>query len=123
MLFLFIIIKGDEFMKKVKVSDTACIGCGACVAIDPEHFEFNDNGLSEAISQDNLETAELQNAIESCPTAAISVIEVTDSCECKNCDCEECNCGEECNCEETCECSSETCECEECNCEHCDCHE
>ena len=34
----------------IKVNDT-CIGCGACVAIDPEHFDFNE-GLSVATSQE-----------------------------------------------------------------------
>ena len=105
-------------MKKIKVSEEACIGCGACVAIDPEHFDFNDNGLSEAINQDNLESEEVINAIESCPTAAIAMIEVTDNCECDDCNCGECHCGEECNCDET-------CDCEECNCKHgeCECDE
>ena len=110
-------------MKKVKVSSEACIGCGACVAIDPEHFEFNDNGLSEATNSENLESMELQNAIESCPTSAIAIVEVSDECECKNCHCEDCHCGEECDCNEKCDCKEE-CNCgEECNCAHCGCTE
>ena len=100
-------------MKKINVSSEACIGCGACVAIDPEHFEFNDSGLSEAINQENLDTAELQNAIESCPTAAISMKEVSEHCEC-----EDCNCGEECSCDDSCECGEE-CHCD-CSFEHCE---
>lgn len=101
-------------MKKVKVNEEACIGCGACVAIDPEHFAFNDNGLSEAISAENLDSAEVINAIESCPTAAISMVEVTDACECENCDCEDCHCGEECNCNDDCSCDNCECDCEHC---------
>ena len=27
------------------IVNDSCIGCGACVAIDPDHFEFDDNGL------------------------------------------------------------------------------
>ena len=106
----------------IKVNET-CIGCGACVAIDPEHFEFNDNGLSAVIKQENLETAELTNAIESCPTAAISIAEV-DECDCVNggvCTCENCDC-EDCNCEENCDCNDECC-CENCECDHSSCHE
>ena len=38
-------------MKKINVKNDACIGCGACVAIDSEHFAFNDEGLSHPISQ------------------------------------------------------------------------
>lgn len=60
-------------MKKVNVDQVKCIGCGACVGIDPEHFDFEDSGLSTVISQENLETEELQQAVEGCPTGAISV--------------------------------------------------
>lgn len=97
-------------MKKIKVNKDACIGCGACVAIDPEHFEFNDEGLSSVITQENLESEDLRNAIDSCPTSAISMTE------------EECD-SEECNCDDDCECGCESCECtEESNC-GCHCYE
>ena len=66
-------------MKKVHVNQEACIGCGACVAIDPEHFAFNDEGLSHPISEENLESAELQNAINTCPTGAISISEADEA--------------------------------------------
>lgn len=98
-------------MKKVKVNESACIGCGACVAIDPEHFDFNDSGLSHAISNENLESASLVNAVESCPTNAI-VLE--DGCEC----CTDCNCGDDCECNEDNKCSSK-CTCGN-NCECCE---
>ena len=62
-------------MKELTVNENACIGCGACVAIDPEHFEVGDDGLSHAISQENLDSEEITNAKESCPTSAISVEE------------------------------------------------
>ena len=62
-------------MKKVQVNSVKCIGCGACVGLDPEHFDFNDAGLSEAISQENLESEELIQAKEGCPTAAIEIVE------------------------------------------------
>lgn len=96
-------------MKKIKVNQDACIGCGACVAIDSEHFTFNDEGLSSVITNNNLESEDLRNAIDSCPTSAISISEEDDSKEC-NCD-DECNCG----CED-CECTAES------NC-GCNCHE
>ncbi len=60
-------------MKKLIVNTENCIGCGACVGIDPEHFAFNDDGLSHPISQDNLESQSLQDAMASCPVAIISV--------------------------------------------------
>lgn len=92
-------------MKKIKVNQEACIGCGACVAIDPEHFSFNDEGLSHPISQENLEATELQSAIDSCPTSAISMVdadEVLDGTEEDHCECDE----------------EDGCECEHCH--HCE---
>ena len=59
-------------MKKIEINN--CIGCGACIAMDPEHFEFDDN-LSSVKSNDNLDSDALQNAIDSCPVGAIKVTE------------------------------------------------
>lgn len=84
-------------MKKLVVNDN-CIGCGACIAIDNTHFDFNDEGLSHVVSNENLDTPELQNAIASCPVNAIKLEEG-------------CNC--DCGCNETGECN-----CEDCDCEH-----
>lgn len=56
----------------IKVNET-CIGCGACVALDPEHFDFNE-GVSVAISQEVTET--VKEAAAACPVGAI---EVTDA--------------------------------------------
>ena len=97
-------------MKKIIVDDEKCIGCGACVAIDGEHFDFNEDGLSEAISQENLESENLQNAISSCPVNAIKIAEEGENkCSCEDCHCHDCHCGDE---EE---CSCDDCHCEECN--------
>ena len=62
-------------MKKLNVDQVKCIGCGACVGVDPDHFDFDDSGLSTVISQDELETEELEQAVEGCPTGAITVEE------------------------------------------------
>lgn len=87
-------------MAKICVNEEQCIGCGACVAIDAEHFDFNENGLSSVINQENQDSANLKSAIESCPTGAISVGECncSDDCDCgcndgKGCCCEDCNCN------------------------------
>ena len=56
-------------MEKLSVNEN-CIGCGMCVAIDPEHFEIED-GLSVATNSENLGSKDLENAINSCPVAAI----------------------------------------------------
>ena len=50
---------------KVKVNRDNCIGCGACVAIAPNTFDFNEDGLSTVIN-DEL-TNEVKEAEEACP--------------------------------------------------------
>lgn len=58
---------------KVKVIEDACIGCGACVSICPEVFQFNDQGLAHVIN-DNIDESlkeRVMDALESCPTNAI----------------------------------------------------
>lgn len=93
-------------MKQINVSKDRCIGCGACVAIDSEHFEFNEEGKSSVINNENLESENLLNAVESCPTCAIEIKE-TDNSEITN--------------EQEENSDTEECDCEECHCEHCDC--
>lgn len=93
-------------MKKIIVNKETCISCGACVAIDDKHFTFDDNGISKVISNDNLEDSNLINAIESCPVAAIEIID------------SKCNCGDECECDDDCNCTNDEEDC--CDCSHCD---
>ncbi len=76
-------------MKKLNVNKEACIGCGACVAIDPEHFDFGDDNYSEVISDENIMSDEAQNAIATCPTKAISYVESDE----EKCDCDHCENG------------------------------
>ncbi|MCR5787722.1 MAG: ferredoxin [Bacilli bacterium] len=85
-------------MKKICVNEEQCIGCGACVAIDSEHFDFNDNGLSSVINNENQDSQNLQSAIESCPTGAISI-------------CDGCDCCSDCSNDENCSCGCEDCDC------------
>jgi len=59
---------------KVNVIKDKCIGCGNCVALtESQIFDFNDEGLAEAIvdivPEDMEETA--KDAIIQCPTEAI----------------------------------------------------
>lgn len=81
-------------MKKLVVNSDACISCGACVSIDPEHFDFNENMVSHAISQENLEAESVQTAIDSCPTSAISIMEEENGDTCSG-TCEHCKHDEE----------------------------
>lgn len=81
-------------MKKLVVNQDACISCGACISIDSDHFDWDENGQSHAISQENLDATGVTNAIESCPTGAIS-LEEDDECHCENCNCEKKDSDEE----------------------------
>ena len=79
-------------MKKININKEACIGCGSCVAIDPLHFDFSDEGLSEVISNENIDTDNVKNAIASCPTNAISYVEDDNENNCETCgDCDNCS--------------------------------
>ena len=60
-------------MAKVKVDKNKCIGCGACTAIAPDTFEFDDDGLATAVN--NEINDDVKTAAEGCPTEAITVKE------------------------------------------------
>ncbi len=57
----------------LNVDKEKCIGCGACVALSNELFDFDENGLAYAKKIEL--TKELEKvtveAIENCPTEAI----------------------------------------------------
>lgn len=114
---------------KLSVDQDKCIGCGACVAISPENFDFNDDGLSVVKNEEI--TEKTMDAVEACPTFAISTTndgEQVDTCTCEHCECDncecdnECSCGDECNCTEECNCGciADVCDCDECHC-NCEC--
>ncbi|NLD79250.1 MAG: ferredoxin [Mollicutes bacterium] len=58
---------------KVKVNEEECIGCGACVSLCPEVFDFNDEGYATAKEEKISEelTQKVIDALESCPVDAI----------------------------------------------------
>ena len=59
---------------KVKVNKDLCIGCGACQAIVDEVFEIEDDVLA-GVKTDKVEDdikEDVIEAIENCPTSAIS---------------------------------------------------
>lgn len=58
-------------IKTPHVNET-CIGCSACVAISPEVFELNDEGLSVVMECDNYDNKWVDDAIGACPVDAIS---------------------------------------------------
>lgn len=58
---------------KVLVDPDLCIACGDCIETCPEVFDWNDDGLSNAIenpvSSDHEDCA--KESVEICPTEAI----------------------------------------------------
>ncbi len=60
-------------MAKVEVDKNKCIGCGACTAIAPDVFEFDDDGLAKAVKQEVND--DVKTAAEGCPTEAITAEE------------------------------------------------
>lgn len=57
-----------------KVIRDACIGCGSCVSICEEVFEFDDGGyavVKEGISLSKETMEQADDAMNSCPTNAI----------------------------------------------------
>jgi len=61
----------EAWIKAPHVNET-CIWCSACVAIAPEVFELDDNGLSVVIAQDSYNEDDVNNSISACPVDAIS---------------------------------------------------
>ena len=63
-------------MKKVKIDESTCIGCGTCVALCPEVFELGEDGKTKVKLQNSKTPklqAEIDEAIEVCPVKAISL--------------------------------------------------
>ncbi len=55
---------------KAYVDQDTCIGCGMCAGIAADVFRINDEGKAEAYAEGD--DSAVQEAIDSCPVAAIS---------------------------------------------------
>ncbi len=54
-----------------------CIWCWKCIRIAPENFKLNvETYKAEVISQNNINSTKIDNAIRSCPVKAISREEI-----------------------------------------------
>jgi ferredoxin len=66
---------------KVEVNKETCIGCGTCMAVAPEIFEFDNDGKSkpktEIIEDQNL-IEKAKDAEVACPTHSIKLTEIKD---------------------------------------------
>ena len=58
-------------MSNITVDKTKCVGCGACVAIAGNNFDFDEGGLSSVINDEVTEAT--VDAAESCPFSAIKI--------------------------------------------------
>jgi ferredoxin len=63
---------------QVQVIRDKCIGAASCVAIAPGTFELDEEGLAKIINGNGSDDDEMKLlAAQSCPTAAIVVIDTT----------------------------------------------
>jgi len=61
-------------MSKVKLDQSKCVGCGACVSIAGNNFAFDDGDFISKVINDEV-TDEAIAASESCPVYAITIEE------------------------------------------------
>ncbi len=61
---------------QVMVNTDKCIGAASCVAVAALTFKLNNDNKAEILDQDGNLDQEKLLAAQSCPTAAIEVIEV-----------------------------------------------
>lgn len=60
---------------QVSVINEKCISAASCVAIAPAVFELDEEGIARVISQDGHDDDTKLLAAQSCPTAAIIVVD------------------------------------------------
>jgi ferredoxin len=66
-------LNGGKTMSRIPVVDqTLCISCGLCVELAPNTFALDENDLSHVIDPEGDPEELIQEAIDSCPTEAIS---------------------------------------------------
>ncbi len=72
---------------KIEIDREGCIGCGACYALDPSHYESDEEGKAKVVGSETdaskssgvFEDQEIElvrEAESSCPVCAIVVTEL-----------------------------------------------
>jgi len=67
-------------IKKIIVDKDACIGAATCIALAPQAFELNSDGIAvvKTTALDHTDQ-ELIDAAKSCPTQAIKLVDENDN--------------------------------------------
>ena len=62
--------------QKIVVDENLCIGCNTCVLMAPETYELDSETYKAKVTkQPETITDEVKTVVDSCPVAAISIIE------------------------------------------------
>jgi ferredoxin len=64
-----------KMAKKIIIDEDLCEGCETCVSICPDVFELGENGKARVKNPNALDTCNIEEAIDSCPTGALKLEE------------------------------------------------
>jgi ferredoxin len=60
---------------RVRIDQRVCVGSASCIAVAPKHFVFDDEDRSHPVRELNDPDDALLNAVEMCPTGALTVVD------------------------------------------------
>ena len=58
-----------------KIDAELCVGCGTCEETCPDVFKLDDDGLARVIDASACSECECQEAADTCPEEAITLVE------------------------------------------------
>jgi ferredoxin len=60
-----------KMAKKIIIDEDLCEGCETCVELCPDVFELGESGKARVKNPNALDTCNIEEAIDSCPTGAL----------------------------------------------------
>ena len=60
-------------MPKIIINEELCEGCATCQELCPEVFQVGDDEKAHVIGPDKTGTCNIEEAVETCPTQAITL--------------------------------------------------